>query len=74
MKSVTGHVRWHVTGMYATFSFRSASGSRSFRTLDQLTFSAKWAAVSAAVQSATPRTIRRACRDIATPPDGAEAR
>src|SRR4029450_3378789 len=45
--------------MYATFSFRFSSGSRSLKKLDQLTFNAKWAAVRTRVQTATPITTRR---------------
>src|SRR6266545_4292800 len=59
--------------MYATFSFRFANGFWSFTKLDQSTFSAKCAAVSAAVHTATAMTIRRPLRDIEPPADGSES-
>ena len=63
MKSVTGHARWQVTGMYATFNFRFSGGSRLFRTADQSTFRLKVRRRDDASQTNAPAISRAAGAD-----------
>ncbi len=61
---MTGQARCHVTGMYATYNFRFAAGSRSLSSTFQSTFSATWAVVIAASQAAA---ANRAFRKMSPP-------